>query len=81
VDSRHGEKHDRHKKEAVGLASVGLGLAALWAGLKFNKKKKEERRQSGSYYTSYTESYTGTTDSSTSSGGRTRQSRRSRSRR
>ncbi|OBT73223.1 hypothetical protein VF21_08872 [Pseudogymnoascus sp. 05NY08] len=80
-DSRHGEKHDKHKKEAVGLAGLGLGLAALWAGMKFNKKKKEERRQSGSYYTSYSESYTGTTDSSSSSGGRTRNSRRSRSRR
>ncbi|KFY73217.1 hypothetical protein V499_06688 [Pseudogymnoascus sp. VKM F-103] len=78
---RDNEKHDKHKKEAVGLAGLGLGLAALWAGMKFNKKKKEERRQSGSYYTSYTESYTGTTDSSSSSGGRTRNSRRSRSRR
>ncbi|OBT47528.1 hypothetical protein VE00_03188 [Pseudogymnoascus sp. WSF 3629] len=78
------EKPDKHKKEAVGLAGLGLGLAALWAGMKFGKKKKEERRQSGSYYTSYSESYTGTTDSSTSSGGRTRNtrnSRRSRSRR
>ncbi|KFY68791.1 hypothetical protein V496_00791 [Pseudogymnoascus sp. VKM F-4515 (FW-2607)] len=78
---RHDEKHG-HKKEAAGLAGLGLGLAALWAGMKFKKDKKEDRRkQSASYYDSYTESYTGTTDSSTSSGGRTRQSRRSRSRR
>ncbi|OBT67149.1 hypothetical protein VE03_04456 [Pseudogymnoascus sp. 23342-1-I1] len=80
---RQDEKHDRHKKEA-GLAGLGLGLAALWAGMKFKKDKEKKaagRRQSGSYYTSYTESYTGTTDSSTSSGGRTRNSRRSRSRR
>lgn len=59
---RNEEKHDKHKKEAAGLAGLGLGLAALWAGMKM-KKKKEVRRQSGSYYTSYSESYTGTTDS------------------
>ncbi|KFY23780.1 hypothetical protein V493_05642 [Pseudogymnoascus sp. VKM F-4281 (FW-2241)] len=61
--SRYDEKHNSHKKEA-GLAGIGLALAALWAGMKFKKNKKEDRRrQSGSYYTSYTESYTGTTDS------------------
>lgn len=61
---RNEEKHDKHKKEAAGLAGLGLGLAALWAGMKMKKdKKKEGRRQSGSYYTSYSESYTGTTDS------------------
>ena len=62
-DSRYGasaEKHDRHKKEA-GLAGLGLALAGMWAAMKFGKKKKEERRQSASYY-SYT-SYTGTSDS------------------
>ena len=59
------EKHDRHKKEAVGLAGIGLALAALWAGLKFKKNKEEDRRQrrSSTYYSSYSESYTGTSDS------------------
>lgn len=64
VPSKSGrdEKHERHKKEAVGLAGLGLGIAALWAGLR-KKKEKDNRRQGGRSYTTYSESYTGTTDS------------------
>lgn len=60
--SRVGEKRHSKGKEAGTLAALGLGLAALWGGLKWKRNKDaNKRRQDVSYY-SYDESYT-TTDS------------------
>lgn len=58
-------RRERKSNEGKWVAGGALSLAALWALLGFRRKQAEKRRtqQSVASYSSYTESYTGTSDS------------------